>query len=406
MTDDPHHPRRPLGERDPSERLPFGERPPAQRPQPGAEPPDDSHLRSWTMPPLWDETEEEGPEGEHPSDEPAITDEPGDAPGSVAVRKQRDGSLPEASILKQPLEPPALELDAISYPAADAEAAATQRPGAAIQFGVLWRSMGAIFLSAIVFASLLTWWTPTSFLPADSVDQLSVALATRSGQVLFVPTLTPIVSPTPAPLTNVGIVSGHRGLHPTTGLPDPGAVCEDGLTEQEVVEKVALNVADLLSGHGYQVEVFDEFDPRLQGYRALAMISIHADSCEFINDLATGFKVASFSASSSPEQDARLVSCLIARYRETTGMAFHPSVTFDMTEYHNFSEIAPGTPGAIIEVGFLYLDRVMLTDHADVIALGVARGLLCYLRDEPTGLEGTATSVEIPTPGPTSTRVP
>jgi N-acetylmuramoyl-L-alanine amidase len=227
---------------------------------------------------------------------------------------------------------------------------------------------------------------------------------------LFVPTLTPVVSPTPPPVNNVGIVSGHRGLHPSTGLPDPGAVCEDGLTEQEVVGNVAIQVAELLRGHGYQVDVFDEFDPRLQGYRALAMVSIHADSCEFINELATGFKVASFSASSAPEEDARLVGCLITRYEETTGMAFHPSVTFDMTEYHNFSEVAPGTPGAIIEIGFMYLDRPILTDHADVVALGAARGVLCYLRGEPTGVEDTpgpeTTPIETPTPEVTPTRVP
>jgi hypothetical protein len=36
--------------------------------------------------------------------------------------------------------------------------------------------------------------------------------------------------------------------------------------------------------------------------------------------------------------------------------------------------------------------------------LGVARGVLCYLRGEPTGLEPTPT--ETPTPEATSTRVP
>ena len=72
-------------------------------------------------------------------------------------------------------------------------------------------------------------------------------------------------------------------------------------------------------------------------------------------------------------------------------MSFHPSVTFDMTQYHTFREIAPGTPGAIIEVGFLFLDRDFLTENANIAALGVARGVLCYLRDEPINPNNAAT---------------
>jgi N-acetylmuramoyl-L-alanine amidase len=258
-------------------------------------------------------------------------------------------------------------------------------------------------MTGVIFATLFTWWTPNAFLPAESVDRLSVALATATaGRVSFVPTLTPVgMQPPPGTLppaaTKIGIVSGHRGNHPATGLPDPGAVCADGLTtEQAIVEVVAEETAELLRGHGYQVEVLDEWDARLPGYSAAAMVSIHADSCEYINDFATGFKVASFVGSQTLDQDAKLVSCLITRYAETTGMPFHPSVTRDMTEYHTFAEVGRGTPGAIIEIGFLYLDRQTLTEHPDVIALGVARGLLCYLRAEEIAPENIAT----PSPEP------
>jgi N-acetylmuramoyl-L-alanine amidase len=269
-----------------------------------------------------------------------------------------------------------------------------------IRYGVLLRSVVGIFLTAAVVATLFTWWTPNTFLPSASMDQLSVALATQSSQGAA-PPLVPPTPTEPPPLVNIGIVSGHRGLHRTTGLPDPGAICPDGLTEQEVNETVAWQVVDLLEGHGYTVDLLDEFDERLNGYRALAMVSIHADSCEYINDMATGFKVASFADSSTPEEDARLVDCLTRHYAGTTGLSFHPSVTFDMTQYHTFLEIAPGTPGAIIEIGFLYLDRELLTAHPDVVALGIARGVLCYVRGEdpvPLGEESQLS----PTPSPTS----
>lgn len=445
MTDDPK-PRRPFGERDSDERqLPFGARPgsrrpadahpPRSRPEPPSEPPADN-------PSLidLDSTPTPAVEGEQPppfdlgawtvsldepaealDDEPAVQDEPDDAPPIIAARSRRGSVKPEASRLKKTPVPQEPEFE--SYPQAEAAAAvekaaqqvAEQRRQIVIRFGVVLRSMGAMLGAAAVIATLFTWWTPTAFLPSESVDQLSLALATQSSQeilVTFVPTLTPLGSDNAGAggrLNNIGIVSGHRGIHPVSGLPDSGAVCADGLTEQAVVEEVSVQVAGLLTDYGYRVDILDEFDARLQDYRALAMVSIHADSCEYINELATGFKVASFIASQTPDADRRLVGCLINRYGDTTNMPFHANtVTRDMTEYHSFAEIAPETPGAIVEIGFMYLDRELLTTHADVVALGVARGILCYLRDEPIGGE-TATPVTTPTEPPalpTETRIP
>ena len=90
---------------------------------------------------------------------------------------------------------------------------------------------------------------------------------------------------TPDPVNRIGIVSGHRGN-------DSGAVFKDGLTEAQVNLDHATRVASFLRAEGYEVDILDEFDARLKGYRALALLSIHADSCAYINDLATGFKAA------------------------------------------------------------------------------------------------------------------
>jgi N-acetylmuramoyl-L-alanine amidase len=323
--------------------------------------------------------------------EPVVRGEPLAAPALVRVReRRRDPHGP--SFLKSRLVPP-------PDPAAAPEAASGAPP---LQLGVILRTVALIFLTGALSATLFTWWTPNTFLPAGSVDQLSVALATQSSAEFSAPTTapTPIPLATSAPdVLRVGIVSGHRGIYPPTGLEDPGAVCADGLTEASVNAAVAERVVEWLSGHGYQVDLFDEFDPRLDGYSGDVLLSIHADSCEYINDVATGFKVASFSDSIVPEEDARLVACLIDRYAETTGLTFHPSVTYDMTQYHTFREIAPGVPGAIIEIGFLYMDRSLLENNPDVVALGVARGLLCYLRGEPVGDEaGAVPAAETPAP--------
>jgi len=262
------------------------------------------------------------------------------------------------------------------------------------------RSGGVLVGIAALVATLMTWWTPGSFLPVESQGQLAIALATQgppaSGR-----------QPTPDPSVTIGIVSGHRGINPSSGQPDPGALCADGLTEASVNYNIAAQVATALQSEGYVVDVLDEFDPRLANYRALAMVSIHADSCEYVNDSATGFKVASFAASQLPDLDSRLVTCLIDRYGAATGLSLHQSVTFDMTEYHNFREIDPATPGAIIEVGFLYLDRDLLTNRSGDAARGIVDGLNCFLRHElPAGGPVTQPTLPIDTPTETPTRIP
>jgi N-acetylmuramoyl-L-alanine amidase len=174
----------------------------------------------------------------------------------------------------------------------------------------------------------------------------------------------------------VGIVSGHRGN-------DSGTVCDDGLTEAQVNFDAATRAASILRAQGYTVDVLNEFDARLTGYRARAMLSIHADSCIYINELATGYKVARFLYSAIPEEEDKLVACLSARYKTATGLPFHrTSVTHDMKQYHAFREIDPKTPGAIIELGFMYKDRNVLVRRKDDVAQGVANGLLCFLRGE------------------------
>jgi N-acetylmuramoyl-L-alanine amidase len=170
----------------------------------------------------------------------------------------------------------------------------------------------------------------------------------------------------------IGIVAGHSGY-------DSGAVCPDGLTEAEVNMDIATRTVERLRRTGAEVDLLEEFDPRLHGYQADAFVSIHADSCE--SELS-GFKVARVVQSAVPQAEDRLVDCLWQAYEETTGLSRHlNSITYDMRDYHAFREIDPLTPGAIIEVGFLGGDRRLLTKQPDRAAKGVAEGLLCFLTD-------------------------
>ncbi|MFN3705229.1 MAG: N-acetylmuramoyl-L-alanine amidase [Thermoflexales bacterium] len=172
---------------------------------------------------------------------------------------------------------------------------------------------------------------------------------------------------------HVGIISGHKGN-------DSGAVCPDGLTEAAVNLQHALRIADLLRAEGYTVDVLDEFDTRLNGYRAAALISIHADSCDNINAQASGFKLSSNAAPRSE----RLVACLTQAYQQRTGLRFHANtITRDMLNYHAFRKIDPTTPAVIIETGFLYLDRDLLTHQAERVAQGIVTGVRCFMNETP-----------------------
>jgi len=240
--------------------------------------------------------------------------------------------------------------------------------------GGMFRQLQFVFGVAFVIATLFTAWTEPGLLPGGLSEKLSNALTLqRSTPQSESPTTTPRSNP------RIGIVAGHSGN-------DSGAVCSDALGGYREVD-INLNVASLiredLVAQGYDVDLLAEFDPRLTGYHALALVSIHADSCEYINDQATGFKVSSAISTKYPEQAARLTTCLRTRYASITGLQFHSgSVTGDMTNYHAFSEISTDTPAAIIETGFMNLDREILTQHPDVIANGIASGILCFVRNE------------------------
>ncbi len=184
------------------------------------------------------------------------------------------------------------------------------------------------------------------------------------------------VTTTPRPRPKIGIVAGHWGN-------DSGAVCSDGLTEVEINLGIATLVKEKLASLEYEVDLLREFDPKLKDYQANALISIHADSCEYINDLATGFKVAAALSNQRPDKATRLTACIRERYEKTTGLSYHAqSVTPDMTSYHAFDEINPETPAVIIEVGFMNLDRQVLTQNQELLANGIVSGILCYIRNE------------------------
>ncbi len=237
-----------------------------------------------------------------------------------------------------------------------------------------WRTFQTVISVAILVATLFTLWTPANLFSGSLAQKMAIALQpSPTAPASAVPgdtTTTPTVNP------QIGIVAGHWGN-------DSGAVCQDGLTEASVNLEIATLVKNTLVGQGFDVDLLQEFDERLSQYRAGVLVSIHNDSCDYINDEATGFKVAAALNSTNPEESNRLVACMTDRYQKVTGLRFHyNSITADMTQYHAYNEIDTSTTAAVIETGFLNLDRQMLTEHTDLIAQGITEGILCFVRHE------------------------
>lgn len=233
--------------------------------------------------------------------------------------------------------------------------------------------LGSTIGLAILLATLFNLWTPSEgFFATSFSDKLSLLLTSQPENSLVV---------TPQPQLRIGIVAGHAGS-------DSGAVCRDSdgevtLTEADVNMNIASLVQQSLVAEGYQVDLLNEFDTRLNGYRAVALVSIHNDSCEYVNEDATGFKVAAAVNTRDFNRASRLTECLRDRYQKATGLRFHAgSITTDMRDYHAFSEIDPNTIAAIIETGFLNLDQDLLINETDRVAGGVVQGILCFVRNE------------------------
>lgn len=167
----------------------------------------------------------------------------------------------------------------------------------------------------------------------------------------------------------IGLIAGHKDS-------DSGAVCPDGLTEAEINLDIAQRVAISLASRGIASDILAEFDPRLAVYQGDALISIHADSCAEINSSTSGFKIAA-----SPFNDSNLLEqCILQQYYLTTGLAYHAhTITPHMTDYHVFRTIETRLPALIIEVGFMNLDRTLLTSDAHIPADGLVQGILCFL---------------------------
>jgi N-acetylmuramoyl-L-alanine amidase len=220
-------------------------------------------------------------------------------------------------------------------------------------------------------------------------NQRTGSLARRRGATAT--SATPTIA-APARI-RVGIQAGHwlGGELPDelAHLQLSAGTSAGGATEAEVNRAIALRVATLLESIGVTVDLLPAAVP--PGYTADAFVALHADG--FRQMSAHGFKVATAWATSRASEQLR--TALADEYARATELPQHGAITVDMRGYYAFNyrryvhAIAPTTPAAIVEMGFLTNpdDRALLVARPDLVAVGIANGIVQYLNQrDPSDL--------------------
>jgi hypothetical protein len=186
----------------------------------------------------------------------------------------------------------------------------------------------------------------------------------------------------------VGLQAGHyqaedaadeyASLRRNPGAPGGGRI------EWQVSIDVAQRAAEILRANGVEVDVLPtNISVR---YRAHAFVAIHADGDE--SGRLRGYKTTRPNFSSIPEVDDQFDKIMYDEYGATTGLPDNSDyITGRMRNYYAFNArryqhaVAPGVPQVIVETAFMSnaVDRDILFNHADVVAQGIANGVLRFL---------------------------
>jgi N-acetylmuramoyl-L-alanine amidase len=268
-------------------------------------------------------------------------------------------------------------------------------------------------------ASLLVVLLATSCAPGGSAAQTlassSPALTAKPAAALFWVEAPIAGDPSPirahVPNTGAVVVPGGVQLLPPLIVPGPRRVAIQaghwkseeapdefpslrfqlgssvaGVNEVDVNLDIAGRVAVILRAQGIIVDVLPATIP--PSYVADAFVALHADDDGGYGS-ATGFKIAH--GFYRGPYDQALVDALTKEYAASTALPLNDQITDDMTDYYAFAwfryehALAPHTPAAILEMGYLSNgeDRTLLTQAPDVVAQGIANGVLRFLHANP-----------------------
>ncbi len=155
-------------------------------------------------------------------------------------------------------------------------------------------------------------------------------------------------------------------------------------TESNITTAVANKVARRLRENGIRAETVPATVPPAADPDA--SISVHADWSS--DTRVRGYKFAG-SAFDRSGQSSLLARRLRHSYETAVPLPWHDYITHAMRRYYAFNwrefdhSITPGTPGAIIELGFLSnaADRRFLLKKQHVVSRAIANGIIRFLND-------------------------
>lgn len=160
-----------------------------------------------------------------------------------------------------------------------------------------------------------------------------------------------------------------------------------GYQEVDVNLKVARLVATILEQNGVYVDLLPATVP--VKYQADAFVAIHCDANS--SSGPRGFKAARSGRSAIPNVDDALVKAIYDDYIAATGFPRSSAITNNMLYYYSFNSnrsnshtVASTTPAAIVELGYLTnpIDRAVIVNSTEIVADGLARGILSFLNSQ------------------------
>ena len=234
------------------------------------------------------------------------------------------------------------------------------------------RTIVLSLLAAVLVSTIFSLWTRPTFLPDTFRAELNQVQATQQ-----LVNIQPTPLPTDVREIRIGIVAGHSGKpQDETFDEDPGAVCPDGLTELSINTGVARAVVAALQRDNYEVDLLEEFDPRLRNYRADVLVSIHTNDCSNYGPAGTGYNgLCGFAGDDSRRRrtPARLLDPPVRRDDR-------PAAPFRDHRRHDVLSHVRGSLGRHAgrdhQLGFMLSDRRILTEQQDLLAQGVATASL------------------------------
>lgn len=202
----------------------------------------------------------------------------------------------------------------------------------------------------------------------------------------FFPLATPWKRPEGPP--KVGLQAGHWKNNELpeelSRLVGSTGASGGGKSEAQVNLAIAEETRKLLEAEGVKVDIIPAtVQPN---YWADVFVSIHADGSE--DRSKSGYKFGAPWRDYTGYSD-ELVGHLERSYESATNLERDPNVTRNMRGYYAFAwwrydhSIDPMTTAVIAETGFLTnsSDQKLLINQTDVVAGGLADGILAYLRE-------------------------